>query len=326
MRVAVVGGAGYVGSVLCPMLAEDKNISDLCVVDTFWFWNHVGDYQDLFSEESFPKLDLRVWDMRDPMEDVLEGCDVVINLACLSNDISSDLDRNFTHSISYDGVMNVIKTCEKLDIKRIIQVSSGSVYGVQEKPVSEDTYPLPITQYAIIKMELDHYLQNLMNYEDYDITILRPATLYGVSPRQRIDLMVNIFARKIATGEPIVVHGGSQSRPALHVKDFSETIHQIVNNEKSYNQIYNVSKEAMTVLEYANLFKDIYPEAEIIIEDVVDQRSWRTNSEKLYRHLGIINKTKLKNGIKELVAKFSDPNFCDERTVNIQVVRGLLCH
>jgi len=325
MKVTVVGGAGYVGSVLCPMLAEDERIKEVRVIDTFWFWDDVNDYQELFSDDGFLKLDMRVWDMRDPMGDLLEESDVVINLACLSNDISSDLDRNFTHSISYDGVMNVIKTCEALGIKRIIQVSSGSVYGVQEKPVSETTYPLPITQYAVIKMEIDHYLQNLMEYDNYDVTILRPATLYGASPRQRLDLMVNIFANKVAKNEPIVVHGGKQSRPALHVKDFSEAIHSVIFDERSYGEIYNVSKEAMTVLEYANLFKELYPHMEIIVEDVVDQRSWRTNSEKLYRDLGIINKTNLRDGIIELVSKFSDKNFSEKNTVNIKVIKDVLC-
>lgn len=323
MKIAVIGGAGYVGSVLCPLLCEDKRVSKVTVIDTFWFWEDPESYSNCFDSQD--KLKIKQQDMREDLRSALKGHDVVINLACISNDVCSDLDPNFTHSVSYDGVMNVIKTCEELGIKRIIQASSGSVYGVQEKPVTEETYPLPITQYAVIKMEIDHYLQNLMRSGNHNITILRPATLYGPSPRQRLDLMVNVFADKVAQGKPIVVHGGNQSRPALHVKDFSVVIQEILSDSKSYNETYNVSKEAMTVLEYAHMFKELYPELEVIVEEVVDQRSWRTNSEKLYRDLGLINKEGLKSSIKDLVKKFSDTSFSHERTVNIQVMKEVLC-
>lgn len=324
MKITVIGGAGYVGSVLCPILCKDERVTEVKVVDTFWFWDSPSSYKEYFSAEEREKLTIEAIDIREDLNDVLKNQDVVINLACISNDICSDLDPDFTHDVSYNGVMNVIKTCERLGVKRIIQASSGSVYGVQEKPVSEETQPVPITQYAVIKMEIDHYLEYLMKSGDHDITILRLATLYGPSPRQRIDLMVNIFADKVAKGEPIVVHGGKQSRPALHVKDLSLLIQSILEDDRSYGEIFNVSKEEMTVLEYANMFKELYPDLEIIVEDVVDQRSWRTNSEKLYRDLGIINRASLKSSIKELVEKFSDPNFSHNRTVNMKVMKDIL--
>jgi nucleoside-diphosphate-sugar epimerase len=321
MNVTVVGGAGYLGSVLCPILSKKHNVK---VLDAFWFWENKEDYLKLFEDDS--KVCLVTCDIRDvdSIHNHLIGSDAVINLACISNDISSDLDPKFTHDVSYNGVMNVIQSCERLYIKRLIQVSSGSVYGVKEKPVREDTYPEPITQYAVIKMEIDHYLQYLMRRGGYDITILRPATLYGRSPRQRLDLMLNIFADKVTNNQPIVVHGGSQSRPALHVKDFSNSIVDILSNQRSYNQIYNVSKEAMTVLEYAKIFEKMYG-TEVIVEDVNDARSWRTDSEKMYRDLGIIHRTQLETGIKELVDDFKEHGVDRDYSVNMKVVKRLLC-
>jgi nucleoside-diphosphate-sugar epimerase len=284
-------------------LSKKHNVK---VLDAFWFWENKEDYLKLFEDDS--KVCLATCDIRDTdsIHSHLIGSDAVINLACISND------------------MNVIQSCERLYIKRLIQVSSGSVYGVKEKPVREDTYPEPITQYAVIKMEIDHYLQYLMRRGGYDITILRPATLYGRSPRQRLDLMLNIFADKVTNNQPIVVHGGSQSRPALHVKDFSNSIVDILLNQRSYNQIYNVSKEAMTVLEYAKIFEKMYG-TEVIVEDVNDARSWRTDSEKMYRDLGIIHRTQLETGIKELVDDFKEHGVDRDYSVNMKVVKRLLC-
>lgn len=319
MNVTVVGGAGYVGSVLCPILAENVKLK---VIDSFWFWRSKKEYRKLFPSSA--DVELVEHDIRENLDEHLKGSDVVINLACISNDISSDLDPNFTHDVSYNGVMNVIKGCERLGIRRIIQVSSGSVYGVKETPVREGTHEEPITQYAVIKMEIDHYLQHLMKSGNHDITILRPATIYGRSPRQRLDLMLNIFADKVANGEPIVVHGGKQSRPSLHVKDISNAIATIIADERSYNQIYNISKEAMSVLEYAKIFEKMY-DVEIIVEDVNDARSWRTDSEKMYRDLGIIHRTQLEIGIKELVDDFKKGGLDRHYSVNMKVVKRLLC-
>lgn len=324
MNVLVIGGGGYVGSVLCPMLAKNTEIKHLGILDTFWFWDSIQDYRNIFEQGGLiPEIYQE--DIRDVYhKDFFIHYDVVINLACISNDISSDLDPKFTHDVSYNGVMNVIKSCERAHIKRIIHLSSGSVYGVQEEPVSEDTYPEPITQYAVLKREIDNYLQYLMKKTDSNITIIRPATLYGKSPRQRLDLMLNIFADKVSSGDKIVVHGGSQSRPALHVKDLSIAIEKIITNKNSYGEIYNASKEAMTVAEYAKIFHDKYG-TEIIFEDVNDARSWRTNSEKMYRELGIIHETSLNQGIKDLVKSFSNGIPNREKSVNIKVMKELLC-
>lgn len=321
MNITVVGGAGYVGSVLCPMLDKSKDVN-LKVIDTFWFWKNKKEYRKLFDSGS--DVELVEHDIRENLDQHLKDSDVVINLACISNDISSDLDPSFTHDVSYNGVMNVIKGCERLKIRRLIQVSSGSVYGVKETPVREGTHEEPITQYAVIKMEIDHYLQHLMKSGKHDVTILRPATIYGRSPRQRLDLMLNIFAHKVANGEPIVVHGGQQSRPSLHVKDISAAIVQMIADARSYNQVYNISKEAMSVLEYAKIFEKMYG-VEIIVEDVNDARSWRTDSEKMYRDLGIIHRTQLEAGIQELVDSFRENDVDTDYSVNMQVVKRLLC-
>jgi len=321
MNITVVGGAGYVGSVLCPMLDKNKDLN-LKVIDTFWFWKNKKEYRKLFASGS--SVELIEHDIRENLDEHLDGSDVVINLACISNDISSDLDPSFTHDVSYNGVMNVIKGCERLGIRRLIQVSSGSVYGVKETPVREGTHEEPITQYAVIKMEIDHYLQHLMKSGNHDITILRPATIYGRSPRQRLDLMLNIFAHKVANGEPIVVHGGQQSRPSLHVKDISGAIVQMIADARSYNQVYNISKEAMSVLEYAKIFEKMYG-VEIIVEDVNDARSWRTDSEKMYRDLGIIHRTQLESGIQELVDSFRENDVDTDYSVNMKVIKRLLC-
>jgi UDP-N-acetylglucosamine 2-epimerase (non-hydrolysing) len=304
------------------LIRRNEHVS---VIDTFWFWETPDKYKKIFSDDKVTKLSVHEEDIRGvDFSSLMGDYDAVINLACISNDISSDLDPKFTHDVSYNGVMNVLRGAEVNKV-RLIQVSSGSVYGVQEKPVTETTYPQPITQYAQIKGELDHYLQWLIRRGYEGITILRPATLYGYSPRQRLDLMLNIFADKVIRGRPIVVHGGKQSRPALHVRDFSLAITQILFNNKSYGEIYNVSKEAHTVMEYARLVQQLFPDlTKIIVEDVLDQRSWRTDSEKIYRELGIIHPTKLENGLVDLVSQFDTVCIDRDRSQNIKVIKEVL--
>ena len=113
----------------------------------------------------------------------------MINLSGLSNETSSDIDYIFTHDVSYTGVMNVIQTCLRKKIKKFIQTSTTSVYGIKQgKLVTEKEIPEPITQYAKIKAELDHVLSYYMIYGNMGITSLRPANLNGYSPRLRLDV------------------------------------------------------------------------------------------------------------------------------------------
>jgi nucleoside-diphosphate-sugar epimerase len=183
----------------------------------------------------------------------------------------------------------------------------------------------PITQYSKIKCEIEHYLNILTKEQTHDITIFRPATLYGVSPRQRLDLMLNVFADKVVKKAPITIYGGLQSRPVLHVSDMAKTIYDVIQDERSYGEAYNVSKEAMAVLEYSHIFKSEYPDIQIMVENTNDTRSYRVDSEKIYRDLDVVFRTELVQGIKDLVQSFRDNPVNRDYAINIDVVKEILC-
>ena len=254
-KVVVFGGAGFVGSRLCPMLQQKY---DLTVVDTFWFWDSVQEYREKTGVTSKCVQE----DTRDKgISRLINNADAVINLSCLSNDTSSDIDYNFTHDVSYNGVMNVIQTCLRKKIKKFIQTSTTSVYGIKQgKLVTEKEIPEPITQYAKIKAELDHVLSYYMIYGNMGITSLRPATLYGYSPRLRLDVMVNTMLDRAIRDNKLMVEGGEQCRPCLHVDDLCLAYMECLDNPNSNGKIYNVTNENYSVNQVVDLIKAAIPE------------------------------------------------------------------
>ena len=140
--VLVTGGAGYVGSVLVPALLADGY--RVRVFDTFWFWKEKKDYLTAIGHEFNNNLEIMVGDIRDArqLRKAMSDVHFVINLACISNDPSSDLDYAFTHSVSYTGVMRVIDAALREGVHHFVHASSNSVYGIKEElRVTEDLIP-----------------------------------------------------------------------------------------------------------------------------------------------------------------------------------------
>lgn len=320
-KVIVFGGAGFVGSRLCPLLHKKY---DLTVVDSFWFW----DSPELYAETvGIPTSKVVQEDIRDKgIHSLIKDKDIVINLACLSNDISSDIDYGFTHDVSYNGVMNVMNNAINLSIPKIIQVSSTSVYGAKQGMlVTEKEIPEPITQYSTIKKQIDDVLSYHMKYSSSGITVLRPATLYGYSPRLRLDIMVNTLLNRAIEDNRLIIEGGEQHRPCLHVDDFANTFITVLNSKKSNGNIYNVTNENYTVNQVVDKIKQVLPEVELQYKHVLDQRSYRTSSAKVKKELGLKLPTKLnKSTIKDLYQKIAHGNYNKSYSINLEVIKDLI--
>ena len=320
-KVIVFGGAGFVGSRLCPLLQKKY---DLTVVDTFWFWDSPEEYAE---KVGIPLSSVVQEDIRDKgVKSLIKGKDVVINLACLSNDISSDIDYNFTHDVSYNGVMNVMNGAIDSRAPKIVQVSSTSVYGAKQGMlVTEKEIPEPITQYSTIKKQIDDVLLYHMKYTSSDITVLRPATLYGYSPRLRLDIMVNTLLNRAIEDNRLIIEGGEQHRPCLHVDDFANTFLTILKSPKSSNNIYNVTNENYTVNQVVDKIKQVLPEVELQYKHVLDQRSYRTSSSKIKKELGLKLPTKLnKSTIKALHQKIAHGDYNKGYSINLEVIKELI--
>ena len=191
-KILVIGGAGYVGSALVPKLLDAGHY--IRVLDTFWFGENIFEEYLTAHPESRKlfcpmKEDLRGCDLWS----IVGGMDVVIHLACISNDPSFELNPRLGKSINYDAFLRVIKAVQERKVSRFIFASSSSVYGVKNTPdVTEDMCLKPLTDYSKYKAFCEMELQ-MIPTEKLPWVIIRPATVCGYAPRMRLDLSVNIL-------------------------------------------------------------------------------------------------------------------------------------
>jgi nucleoside-diphosphate-sugar epimerase len=304
MKILVTGGAGYKGSVLVPALLD--NGYNVTVYDLFWF----GDY--------LPKNDnLKVIndDTRNIRSHNLKGYDIVIHLAAVANDPCTDLDQTLSWEISCQATWDLIESCIKYKIPRIIYASSASVYGVQEsEEVTEATELIPLTAYNKAKICAERIL---MSYADkINLQILRPATVCGLSPRMRLDVVVNLLTIQAIKNNKLTVLGGDQLRPNIHIKDLVNIYIYMIENP-DLTGVYNAGFENNSVLEIAESIKNIIP-SEIIIKNSEDNRSYKINSDKLLA-TGFKPSYKFSDAINEINDAFKKKLlFDEERWYNVR--------
>ena len=186
--VLVTGGAGYVGAVLVPKLLDAGYT--VKVLDLYMFSKQV--FEGISKRDRLKEIegDLRNQDL---LKEVLPGCDVVIHLACISNDPSYELDPVLGKSINYDAFIPLVRISKSNGVKRFIYASSSSVYGIKkESDVTEDLPLEPLTDYSKYKALCEEKLLEEAT-DDFIVSIVRPATVCGYSPRLRLDLTVNIL-------------------------------------------------------------------------------------------------------------------------------------
>ena len=185
-KVLVTGGAGYCGSVLVPDLL--KNNYKVRVLDTLFFGNP-------FIGNKSKNLEIIQGDIRDQnvVKKCLNNIDIVIHLACISNDSSFELDPNLSKTINFDAFEPLVMESKKAGVSRFLYVSSSSVYGVSDQPEVKEDHPLvPLTLYNKYKGLCEPILLKY-DSENFSTCILRPATVCGYGPRQRLDVSVNIL-------------------------------------------------------------------------------------------------------------------------------------
>jgi nucleoside-diphosphate-sugar epimerase len=324
--ILVTGGAGYLGSVLVPKLlslGHRVRVLDVCLFG---------------GEELFPRtalatgaLELIRGDMgrRENLERGLRGADAVIHLAGISNDPSSDLDPALTRRVNVDASQFLITMAREAGVKRFINASSSSVYGIKQEPnVTEDLSLEPLTVYSESKVLIEKYL-NEHKGGMLGVSV-RSATICGVSPRMRLDLTINILTYHAVTRGKITVFGGSQKRPNIHIEDVSDFYCRLLDApEKTIDgREYNICTENFTVLQLAQMVKEtVAPAAAIEIQSTDDLRSYHVSAERARRELGFVPKRSLADAVREVAAAIRAgtlPQVADERFFNIQVMKRAL--
>jgi len=328
-KVLITGGAGYVGSSLVPYLLKKGYVIN--VLDTFWFWDSVDEYRKRLGIQNNKNLICIKGDLRnkEDVEKSLKDCDSVIHLACVSNDPSSDLNAQYTHSVNYDGSINLIDLSKNNNIKRFIYASSSSVYGIKDEPnVTEDLLLEPLTQYSKLKVEIEHYLMYKLS-NDFKGVIVRPSTVCGYSPRQRLDVVVNILTNYAVNKGEIKVFGGDQLRPNIHIKDMVRLYELLLEFpiDKLHKKTYNAGYENLKVIEIAKLVKEVIGDVDIETVPTNDHRSYHVCSEKIKQELGFVNKYSVKDAIVDLKNAFKRGlilDFGDDKYYNVKRMNKIM--
>jgi nucleoside-diphosphate-sugar epimerase len=297
MKIFVTGACGYKGSVLVPKLLRAGH--QVVGFDSQWFGNFLEPHRDLQVVKG---------DVRNPDEIDLSGVDAIIHLSSVANDPCGDLDPKLTWEISCLATMQLADKAKRNGIKRFIYASSGSVYGVKdEAQVTEDLELVPISEYNKTKMCGERIL--LSYRDDMVVQIVRPATVCGYSPRQRLDVSVNMLTMQALTKGKITVFGGEQTRPNIHMDDITD-LYLFLLDHPEHEGIYNAGFENISILDIANLVVKYVP-AEILVTPSDDPRSYRVNSDRLLA-TGFRPKKTVEDAIKELIGMYAQGKLKNE--------------
>ena len=327
-KVAVIGGAGYKGCVLVPKLLAKGH--DVTVFDLMLYG------QD--GLPAHPQLKVIEGDIRDTAHyaATIAGSDAVINLACISNDPSFELDPAISRSINFDCFEPMVKATVEAGVTRYIYASTSSVYGVSDAPEVTEEHPLvPISDYNKYKGMSEPYLLKYQSPE-FTTVIIRPATVCGYSPRTRLDLTVNILTNHAVNKRKITVFGGSQKRPNIHIEDITDLYVELLElpKEKIAGQTFNAGYENFTVAELADQVKRVveeeFPELApipVVTTPSDDLRSYHVSSRKIAEHLGWRPKRSVEDAVRDICRAIRDgrlPNsFDDDRYYNVRTVKKL---
>jgi nucleoside-diphosphate-sugar epimerase len=324
-NVFITGGAGYVGAVLVPKLLNAGY--HVKVLDLYIYGEHVLDSVKDHSHLKQVKGDIRD---RELLERELPGSDSVIHLACISNDPSYELNPELAKSINYDAFLDIVDVSKKSGVKRFTFASSSSVYGVRDEPeVTEDMSLEPLTDYSKYKAKCEEELLRVAD-DDFIVSIIRPSTVCGYSPRMRLDLTVNILTNLAVNKGEITVFGGEQMRPNIHIEDMTDLYVFLLElpDEKVHKAIYNVGYQNFKVKDIAEMVKKIIgPQVSIKTTSTDDNRSYHVSSQKIKAELGFESKHSVEDAISDLKKAFDDgklPGSLDDmRYFNIKTMQAL---
>jgi nucleoside-diphosphate-sugar epimerase len=290
-QILVTGGYGYVGSRLVPQLLGlgyrvrvlDKMLYGAAGVEALlanahpeWAGRHeqvVGDIRDL-----------------ETVRRAMEGVDAVIHLAAISNDPTGEIDEVLTRQVNFDAVGLLVAVSREAAVKRFINASSSSVFGIKEvADVTEQLEPEPLTYYSKYKM-LAEWLVRSASGPDFCTVSIRPATICGYSPRQRFDLTVNKLTADALRKGVITVHGGQQRRPNVGMTDMINLYGRLLEAPADLinGRTFNFGFENHKVIEIAEIIQSELADLDVTIEvtDTLDHRDYHISSEKIVRELG----------------------------------------
>ncbi|HYD16678.1 MAG TPA: SDR family oxidoreductase [Candidatus Nanoarchaeia archaeon] len=279
MRVLLTGHKGYIGAVAAPMLRNAGH--DVVGFDT-------GLYEGCdfgAPPDKFPEISK---DLRDVNQADLEGFDAVVHLAALSNDPLGNLNGQLTYDINHLASVRLAEVAKGAGVKRFVFASSCSTYGAAgDDHLDENASLNPVTAYGESKVRVERDVRKLAS-DNFSPTFMRNATAYGVSPRLRLDIVLNDFvAAAYATGRIFIKSDGTPWRPIVHLRDIIGAAIAALEapQEKVHNEVFNVglTSENYRISELAEIVTEVVPGSRIEYDPNggPDKRCYRVSCEKI---------------------------------------------
>jgi nucleoside-diphosphate-sugar epimerase len=313
MNVLVTGGAGYIGSILVPLLLERGH--RVRVLDSLM---HGG--QSMLGFWSHPEFEFLKGDVRDSAtrSAAIDGMEAVVHLAAIVGDPACARDPEMATAVNREASLALIQTCQDAGLHRFIFASTCSNYGRMEDPTSyvDETSNLsPVSLYAETKVSVERFLLDMQSTSLVP-TVVRFATVYGVSPRMRFDLTVNEFAMELSTTGKLDVFGEQFWRPYVHVRDAARAVVTVLDapDAKVNGEVFNVgdSAENYQKKQLVDLITPLAPGATVeYVHKTEDPRDYRVAFEKIQQQLGFHVSRTVPDGIREVIDLVRTGMFAD---------------
>jgi len=302
--VLVVGGAGYIGSLLSERLLQLGY--KVRVLDALLYGK-----EPLRTVERHPDFQLMIGDCRNIRDVVsaVKNVDAVIDLAAIVGDPACEQDQGAAREINYGATRMLIEVAKGHGVGRFLFASSCSVYGATEHEVDECSEVNPISLYAQTKVDSEKALLAAQS-EDFHPTILRFATVFGLGYRPRFDLVVNLLTARAFQDGKITIFNGEQWRPFIHVRDVVEAIVTAMEAPVRVvsGEVFNVGDASLnhTLQQVATLIQEVFPDTTVEHITNSDRRNYRVNFDKIRNGLGFEARFSLEYGVKDLKAAFEN--------------------
>ncbi|MBL6934589.1 MAG: SDR family oxidoreductase [Alphaproteobacteria bacterium] len=280
-RVLLTGHDGYIGTVMAPFLMDrGYRVTGL---DT-------GYFRDTLLGGQAPEIPEIRKDIRDLTPRDVEGFDAIIHLAALSNDPLGDLDRDWTRHINLDATVRLAGYAKQAGVSRFLLASSCIMYGMSETAEVDETTPLaPLTEYARSKAKCEEALSEMAG-DGFSPVFIRNGTVYGYSPRMRLDTVMNdLTAQAISTGKIVIYSDGTPWRPVIHINDLVRTFPNYLEApiDVIHNQAFNNGSDDLNyrIIELAEIVSKTVPGATLEIQSRADadQRTYKASFAKFAR-------------------------------------------
>jgi nucleoside-diphosphate-sugar epimerase len=312
--VVVTGGGGYIGSVVTEQLLDAGH--RVRVLDRLFFGRQV-----LAPLEKRDGLTIIKDDIRYVGPEVFDGVDVVMDLAGISNDPSADLAPSITEDINFTGAAHIARLAKAAGVSRYIYSSSCSVYGHNgaeseyghgngngnghDHRLVETSPKAPVSLYAKTKIAAEDTLLK-MHDDAFSVVLLRNATVYGLSPRMRFDLVINLMTLSAYKNRKLfVLGGGAQWRPLVHVHDVGRAFLLAMDSahEKVGGRAFNVgsNEQNFQIYQIAQMVRDVVPHTSLeVVPDDPDKRSYNVSFDRIEKELGFKTEKSPYEGIVEV--------------------------